>query len=287
LYLELSGAANRYPFQGQEVYTLVAMFAEINGIRLGYEDQGQGLPVVFVHAFPLNRTMWEPQARALSQHCRTITVDLRGHGESEAPIWHFPLDQFADDLAALFDHLALSSVVLVGLSMGGYILFAFYRRHPAYVKAMVLADTRAQADTDEGRANRYQLAQAAYRQGAGAVADAMMPKLVSPSALRDRPDLIRRIRTIIESTQISGIVVDLMAMAARADSRDLLSTINVPALVIVGGQDVATPPADAQIIADGIRHSKLVVIPEAGHLANLEAPTPFNQALMNFLKTVR
>jgi 3-oxoadipate enol-lactonase len=262
------------------------MIACINGIRLAYDDNGHGHPVVFVHAFPLSRAMWDPQVHALADQWRPLSVDLRGHGESDAPLWRYTLDQFADDLRGLLDHLSLASAVFVGLSMGGYTLFAFYRKYPQYVKAMVLADTRAQADTEEARANRYQLAQVAYRQGPSAVADAMMPKLFASPTLQGRPDLVERVRKIIEANQVSGIAGDLMAMAERSDSRELLGRITVPTLVMVGEQDAATPPSDARLIANGIRNSKLVVIPGAGHLANLEAPDAFNRALTDFLETL-
>jgi len=263
------------------------MFAQINGIRLAYSDQGTGLPVILVHAFPLSRAMWAPQVDALSGRWRVIAVDLRGHGDSDAPLWCYTLDQFVEDLRALLDHLALPQAVFVGLSMGGYILFAFYRRYRERVRALVLADTRAQADTAEGRLGRFNLAQTAYRQGPSAVADAMIPKLFSPATLRERPELLQLARGIIEANRISGIAGDLMAMAERADSTPLLNEITVPTLIIVGDQDVATPPSDARIMADGIRGSRLVVIPGAGHLSNLEQPEAFDQALMDFLKTLQ
>lgn len=137
------------------------MQATINGITLAYSDTGSGLPIVFLHAFPLNRTMWAGQESTLSSHHRVITVDLRGHGESDAPLWHYTLDQAADDVRALLDHLSIRQALFVGLSMGGYILFAFYRRYADRVKGMVLADTRAQADQPEGKAGRFQMAQIA------------------------------------------------------------------------------------------------------------------------------
>jgi 3-oxoadipate enol-lactonase len=262
------------------------MIVSVNGVRLAFDDNGNGLPVVFVHAFPLSRAMWSPQVEALAGRWRPLTVDLRGHGESDAPLWRYTLDQFADDLRGLFDHLSLPSAVLVGLSMGGYTLFAFYRKYPERVKALVLADTRAQADTEEARANRFQLAQVAYRQGPAAVADAMMPKLFTSTTLQGNPALVQRVRRIIELNQVSGIAGDLMAMAERPDSRELLGRIHVPTLVVVGEQDTATPAADAEVIASGIRNSRLAVIPGAGHLANLEAPDAFNQALTGFLETL-
>jgi pimeloyl-ACP methyl ester carboxylesterase len=134
---------------------------KINGVLLAYSDQGTGLPIVFLHAFPLNRTMWAQQESALSSQFRIITIDLRGHGESDAPLWRYSLDQAADDVRELLDHLGVSQGVFVGLSMGGYILFAIYRKYAERVRGLVLADTRAQADTAEGREGRFQMAQVA------------------------------------------------------------------------------------------------------------------------------
>lgn len=262
------------------------MNAHINGITLAYEDRGVGLPVVFLHAFPLNRTMWAGQQAALSSRYRTIALDLRGHGESDAPLWHYSLDQAADDVRALLDHLAISRAVFVGLSMGGYILFAFYRKYAERVTGLVLADTRAQADTAEGRTGRFQMAQTAYRNGPGAVADLMIPKLLSPATAQTRPELVRTVRAMIEGNQISGIAGDLMAMAERPDSTPLLHQIACPTQIIVGEQDIATPPADAKLMADQIPGARSAVIPHAAHLANLEQPKAFNRILSSFLEGI-
>ncbi len=128
------------------------MHTIVNGITLAYSDTGTGLPIIFLHAFPLNRTMWAEQEAALSSQFRVITIDLRGHGESDAPLWHYSLNQAADDVRALLDHLSIAQALFVGLSMGGYILLAFYRKYAVLVKGMVLADTKAQDDTLEGKA---------------------------------------------------------------------------------------------------------------------------------------
>ena len=258
------------------------MNVQINGISLAYHDRGTGLPLVFLHAFPLSRTMWAPQEEALSPHFRVITVDLRGHGDSDAPLWHYTLDQAADDVLALMDHLSIRHAVLVGLSMGGYILFSFYRKYPDRVKGLVLADTKAQADTPEGRDARFQMAQIANRQGPAAIADIMLPKLLSPDTITAKPDLVRTVRSMIEGNQISGIAGDLMAMAERPDSTPLLETIVCPTQIIVGEHDHATPPSEAQLMADRIPHARLTIIPNAAHLANLEQPEAFTHIVQAF-----
>jgi len=259
------------------------MIASIHGINLAYTDEGRGLPVVLLHAFPQSRAMWAPQVEAFSRGYRVIAPDLRGFGESEAPLWHYTLDQFADDVKGLLDHLDVRQAVFVGLSMGGYTLFAFYRKYADRVKGLVLADTRAQADTDEGRATRFAMAQAAYTKGAGAIADVMLPKLLSPVARQSKPELVDRVRAIIERTQISGIAGALMAMAERPDSMSLLARITCPVLVIVGELDGPTPPADARLMVERIPGARLAIIPQAGHLSNLEQPEAFNHAVLEFL----
>ena len=259
------------------------MKARINDIDLAYSDEGQGPPVVFLHAFPLNRTMWAPQVAGLSDRFRVITIDLRGHGESDAPMWRYTLDRFAEDVHGLLAHLGIGRATFVGLSMGGYILFALYRTHPELFQSLVLADTRATADTPDARAARFSMAQIAYRRGASVIADLMLPKLLSPAACEHRADLRDQLRTIITGNQVSGIAGDLMAMEERPDSTPLLRTISVPTLVIVGEEDLASPPEEVEGMAKQIPGSTFVRIPQAGHLSNLENPGAFNAALLSFL----
>lgn len=262
------------------------MRAIINGTELAFSDQGRGTPVVFLHACPLSREMWTPQVRALARECRIITIDLRGHGESGTVRGPLSLDDFADDAAALLDHLSLPQAVFVGLSMGGYTLFALYRRHAARIKGLILADTKAQADTPEGREGRFAMIRTAEEKGAKAIADLMLPKLLSPHSLRHRPDLTQSLTRIIEQNPVTTITADLRAMAERPDSVPLLRTIACPTLVIVGELDQGTPPADAEVMAEGIRGARLTIIPNAGHLSNLEAPDLFNAAVSEFLKDI-
>jgi 3-oxoadipate enol-lactonase len=257
--------------------------AQVNGITLAYDDQGEGLPIIFLHAFPLNRTMWAEQEKAFSSQFRVVTIDLRGHGESDAPLWRYTLDQAADDVIGLLDHLSIRQAVFVGLSMGGYILFALYRKYADRVKGLVFADTRAQADTAEGKEARFQMAQTAYKNGSSAIADLMIQKLLSPATVQTKPELVRRVRKMIEGNQISGIAGDLMAMAERPDSVTLLKEITCPTQIIVGEQDLPTPPADAKLMADHIPGACLTIIPRAAHLSNLEQPDLFNETICSFI----
>ncbi len=259
------------------------MQTQVNGITLAYNDRGSGLPIVFVHAFPLNRTMWAEQEEAFSSQFRVVTIDLRGHGESDAPLWRYTLDQAADDVIGLLDHLSIREAVFVGLSMGGYILFALYRKYADRVKGLVLADTRAQADTAEGKETRFEMAQTAYQKGPSAIADIMIPKLLSPATVQTKPGLVRHVRAMIDGNQISGIAGDLMAMAERPDSVTLLKQIMCPTQIIVGELDLPTPPSDAKLMADRIPNVRLTIIPAAAHLSNLEKPDTFNNTVREFV----
>jgi pimeloyl-ACP methyl ester carboxylesterase len=199
---------------------------------------------------------------------------------------HDSLDDYAKDVIRLLDHLGIAQVVFVGLSMGGYTLFSIYRHYANRVMAMVLADTRAQADSEEGKAGRQSMAQVAFSDGAPAIAELILPKLLAPSTIEHRPEIVEQVRQMILHTSTAGIVVDLVAMAARPDSTALLPTITCPTLVIVGEDDQATPVTESQFIADRISGSTLVTIAGAGHLSNLEQPDAFTHALMTFLKNI-
>jgi 3-oxoadipate enol-lactonase len=254
--------------------------------HLAYTDEGKRLPVVFIHAFPLTRLMWAPQASFLRNQFRVITVDLRGHGESDPISASYTIDDMASDVITLLDRLSIRQAVLGGLSMGGYVLFACYRRFADRFKGLVLADTRSQPDDAEGRAGRFSMIQTAESKGAGAIADLMLPKLLSPASLETRPELVQHLRSMIEHMPVSTIIGDLKAMADRPDSTPLLGTITCPTLVLVGELDCGTPPSDARRIADGIPKARMHVISGAGHLSNLEQPQEFNRTLRSFLETI-
>jgi 3-oxoadipate enol-lactonase len=257
----------------------------INDIQLAYTDKGQGTPLVFLHAFPLSSAMWQPQVQALADSYRVITVDLRGHGESEALLWNFTLDDYANDAIGLLDHLDIEQAIFIGLSMGGYILFSLFRNFSDRIKALVLADTRAQADSQEGKSNRRAMAQLAHKEGNPAITEVMLPKLLAPLTLQQRHGVVEQVRNMILDTPTEGIIVDLMAMAARPDSTDLLSMFSCPTLVIVGEEDTATPVTDSSYMAKRIAGARLVTIPGAGHLSNFDQPDAFNQSLLMFLST--
>lgn len=254
--------------------------AQINGIELAYRDEGAGQPMLLVHAFPFNSAMWERQIVEFASGHRLIAPDLRGFGASARGSGAASLDQHADDLAALLDQLGLDKVAVAGLSMGGYISFALWRRHRERVSALILADTRAGADTEEGKQGREKNARLAEEQGPGALADQMLPKLLSASAAATLRDEVRQ---MIESNDRAGVAAALRAMAARPDSTALLASIDVPTLVIVGAEDALTPPSQSQAMFEAIPGCQIVEIPGVGHMSNLEAPAAFNSAVDEFL----
>jgi len=240
--------------------------------------------LVLVHAFPLDRRMWQWQAEPLSEAARILTVDLPGFGESTAPSASATLDSWADDLEGLLDDLVGSdSIVLGGLSMGGYVALRLAARHPERLEALILADTRPGADSADGREARDQAIFQARRHGTPSVVEGLLPKLLSPEA---SPEAVAFAREIMLEQRPESIAAALAAMRDRPDSTELLPLIRVPSLVIVGGADALTPPSEAEAMAGAIPDSWLVKIPRAGHLANLEAPDQFNAAVAAFLESL-
>ncbi|MFQ5340893.1 MAG: alpha/beta fold hydrolase [Anaerolineae bacterium] len=255
---------------------------EFNDVELSYVDRGIGLPILFVHGFPLDGTLWQPQLDGLSDEYRVIVPDLRGFGGSTVSL-AMTMEQYADDLRLLLDELGIEEVVLAGLSMGGYIAFAFCRKYSGRLRGLVLADTRPQADSDEARANRTATGKQVIGHGAAALADSMLDKLLSPATFKDQPDLVSAVRDMMARQSVFGIVAALYGMSERPDASPLLGEISVPTLVVVGADDVITPVAEAESMVESIPGSELLVIPDAGHLSNLEQPEAFNQALRDFL----
>jgi pimeloyl-ACP methyl ester carboxylesterase len=261
------------------------MQIQVNNFSMAYSDQGRGTPIVLLHGYPLNHHIFDPQLDELSQQARIITPDLRGHGGSQAVPGPYSMDLLAQDVAALLDQLRISEpVILGGLSMGGYVTFAFYRLYPERVKGLILTATRAAADTHQTREARHHAAETARRQGVAAIAQSMLPKLMSPHSMETRPELVESVQAIMNVTSLEGVLGDLAAMAARPDSTPTLPTIRVPTLVVHGAQDSLIPLSEAQAMQQAIPNAHLEVIAKAGHLPTLETPAIYNLALLQYLK---
>jgi len=261
-------------------------FANLNNIQIAYDDQGSGSAVVLIHGFPFNRSLWNEQIDALSKSHRVITPDLRGFGESESSSGTATMTMMAEDIARLMDVLEIENATLGGLSMGGYVVLAFYKQFRARVRGLVLADTRPQADTEEAKEGRAQQADRALAEGMAPIADAMLPKLLTPETVAKRPSVVKRIRAMMMSTKPEGAAAALLGMAAREDQTQLLSTIDVPTLIMVGRDDAITPVQDSQKMHERIAGSRLVILENAGHVSNVERAETFNGELRSFLDLV-
>jgi pimeloyl-ACP methyl ester carboxylesterase len=253
-------------------------------MELAYREAGAGRPLVLLHAFPLSSTMWLEQRDGLASECRVITPDQRGFGGS--PLGEDPpsLDAAADDVAELLDRLDLDQVVLGGLSMGGYVAMALLRRHPERIAALILADTKASADPDAAKANRERIAAAVESDESSTVlVDDVLPALLGTTTATTRPLVSGRVRGLVQAAPAPAVAWAQRAMAGRPDSFETLRAFDRPALVIVGQEDVLSPPADAEAMAAALPHGRLVVIPQAGHLTAVETPESFNAQVAGFL----
>jgi len=260
------------------------MKTQINGITMAYEVVGEGIPLLWIHGYPLDRSTWKPQTSELSDCARHIVPDLRGFGESDAPDGVYAMDLLADDLRGLLDSLRIERAVVLGLSMGGYISLSFALRYPDRLAGLVLANTRAGSDTPEAAKARLENADRALREGVRPVVEPMLAKLVSKAATIQRPELVEELRRLLLSSRPSGVAGALRGMAARIDATPLLQRIRVPTLILAGTDDAIIPPAESHKMAAGIAHATMFEIPQAGHLANLEQPEAFNDAVRSFLK---
>jgi 3-oxoadipate enol-lactonase len=262
------------------------MKAAIAGTPIQYDVRGNGPPVLFLHAFPLNLRMWDAQARALEATHQVVRFDARGFGGTPPGDGLLTMERIADDAVALLDHLGLSKTIVCGLSMGGYATFALMRRHPERVKGLVLADTRTAPDSTEAKRARSAQAETVRREGPPGIADAFLQKAVGETTRKEHPEVVARVREMILAASNRGIVDALAGLAARADSGPTLREIKVPTLVVCGAEDALTPVADSEAIQRGVPGSRLVTIPKAGHLSSLEDPAAFNAALLAFVQTV-
>lgn len=255
------------------------------GARLTVAVVGTGPALLLVHGFPLDRELWRPQVEGITQWTR-IAPDLRGAGASESPLGGYSMARYADDLAAVLDATGTETAVCCGLSMGGYILFELLRRHPARVRALILCDTKSEADTPEGRRGRDDLAAVPRREGVAAVGERLLPKLLGRTTQATRPAVLEAARAMVLRSSVAGVAGALAAMRDRSDSTALLAGIAVPTLVLGGAEDEVTPPATMRAMAERIPGARYVEIGGAGHLAPMERPDAVMPVMGEFLKTL-
>lgn len=249
---------------------------------VGLEESGTGIPVLLLHGFPHDRTLWEAQLATPPTGARFIAPDLPGFGEStsvDVP----SLDAWADWCIALCDALELKQVVLGGLSMGGYLALALWRRHPGRIRGLILADTKAGADSDEAKAKRVEMQALARAEGAGAIAEKMIGGMVGRTSRETRPIAVAFLDAMMRRASVEAIADALDAMRTRADSSPTLATITVPTLIICGEEDALTPVKESEALHASIPDSQLAIIPGAGHASCVEHPAAFNALLAGFL----
>lgn len=260
------------------------MRAKVNGIQVAYTDEGEGIPLLFVHGFPLSRGAWCKQVEAFKASHRVIAPDLRGLGESEATAGPVPMSLFAEDLHALLQHLETvdtGPVILVGHSMGGYVALAFAKAYPQALRGLVLVGTKAGADTPEGAAARRATAEKVRTEGASAVVDAMAPKMLSEG--NTDAAMAAAVRDLMAPSRPEGVIGALLGMAERPDAGPWLGGIRVPTLVITGLEDTLIPSSESEAMAKAIPNAQLRLIPNAGHLVAFERADAFNTALKTWL----
>lgn len=249
-------------------------------------DKGSGPPIVWIHGFPLSSAIFEPQIAI--QGYRHLAPDLPGCGGSKLNAsMPATVDAFADSIAAFVRARGIERATLAGVSMGGYVVFAMLRRHPALASSVLLIDTREKADTDEGREGRAAMADAVRRIGPGYAVEQMFPKMLTPETVEASDWRAATVRRAMSSSTTDGVLSALTAMAARPDSSATLRDLAVPMLAIAGELDSITPPADAERMASIARDGSLAVIPHAAHLSNVECPAEFNRAVQAFLARIR
>jgi 3-oxoadipate enol-lactonase len=258
---------------------LMNVFAKIRG--------ESGPWIAWLHAFPLDQSMWADQEAALSTSYRVLTIDAPGFGQSPV-VDSWAIDSFADSIVSELDSLNIQEpIILGGLSMGGYVALAFARRHPTRLQALILADTRCEPDTPDARLGRVTSMEVVRLGGTAALVEAMLPNALGATILAHKPAVVRRFRDIGSAQKSEATLAALVALRDRPDAEPGLTRINVPTLVMVGEEDKITPPSAAEKLHRNIPGSKLTTIPRAGHLANLEQPESFNSEVLSFLESLK
>ncbi len=261
------------------------MSNQVDDFTMAYQDTCDQITLLLIHGFPLDSAMWEFQLQELPEVARLIAPDLRGHGRSDSVPGPYSMKLFSDDIAGLLDYLNISNPVIVcGLSMGGYIALDFFRRYPERVAGLILAATRAGADSEEGKAAREAAAATVRAEGTAPIVASMLPKMMALASSED-DELVEFVREIMEGASPEGVMGALAAMKDRPDSTPSLDEIDVPTLIIHGADDQLISLAEAEAMAAAIPDSQLVVVPDAGHLPNLEQPDIFNDAVIDFIES--
>lgn len=262
---------------------------KVNNITVSYNDEGSdNAPVIiFIHGFPLNKSMWDSQVNTLKDNYRVITYDIRGHGKSELGAIDFSIDLFVKDLLRFMDALKIEKTIICGLSMGGYIALNAIENHPERFSALILSDTNCTADTHEGKEKRMNAIESIKENGVDKLANDLIPNLFAAESFKRNLKEIPAVREMIVKTPTQSLYNSLHALAERKETCRKLSEIKVPVLIIVGTEDKITPLDAARFMQSRIKGSQLRIIEHAGHLSNLENPYEFNSQLNKFIATIK
>jgi pimeloyl-ACP methyl ester carboxylesterase len=267
---------------------------EVAGRTITYLEGGATVPVgaservrtlLLLHAFPFSAAMWRPQLWSAPSGWRFVAPDFRGFGPDAAgeEANNPTIDDFAADALDLLNALSIDNVVVAGLSMGGYVAFALLQRAPERVAGLMLADTRATADSPEGRAGRLAMIERLDQYGVAAVVDEMMPKLLGPTTRAQQPSLAGSLRRLMLENSAKTVRAAILRLMARPDRTPWLSEVTCPTLIIVGQEDTLTPVGESRYMQERIDGARLSIVPSAGHMSNVEQPLAFNQEMNAFL----
>jgi 3-oxoadipate enol-lactonase len=254
--------------------------------EIAYQLMGHGPDVVLLHPFPAHHEVWTPAARLLESRYRLVLPDLRGHGESGVGEGPATMEKHAADIARVMDDAGIRKAVLAGESIGGYILFEFWRRYRERVSALILCNTKPGADNDEARANRLRSAEDVEKRGVEPFIESMIPKLLGQTARSSRPDLVETARAMMMKMTPAGVAAVQRGMAARPDSVATLATIDVPTLLITGDEDMLTGVNEAELMQRSIRGSTMKVMARAGHYAVFEQHEEAARVMRQFLDSL-
>jgi 3-oxoadipate enol-lactonase len=254
--------------------------------EIAYRALGDGAPVVLLHPFPVNHEFWLPVAGALAASFRIILPDLRGHGDSGVGEGPATMAKHALDIARVMDDADVGRAALIGVSIGGYALFEFWRRFRGRVAALGLCNTKAPADSAEARSGRLQAANDVLERGTEPFFESMIPRLLGRSTREARPDLVAGALGMMRKMSPEDVAQVQRGMAERPDSVDILKTINVPALLITGDEDILTGVNEAELMRQHIAGSQMRVIPKAGHYSAWERPEDVTGLVSNFLEGI-
>ena len=257
---------------------------KINGIALYENGPREGRPVIFIHGFPFNHTMWAPQLQEFSKTYRVISYDLRGHGKSDVGDGQYTVELFVDDLLMIMDHLKIERAVLCGLSLGGYIALRAVERQMDRFNGLVLCDTKSEVDSNEAKIKRAAAIVAVKKDGVGKFSGEFVKMVLSENTFKAKPELVEFVLGLIRGNTPLGICGALLALAARTDTTAALVKIVLPVQILVGEHDKLTPPSVSESMLKALPNAAMHVVPEAGHLSNLENPAVFNKKLLAFLK---